>query len=199
MANFLLTYYGGGMPETKEEQARVMQAWTAWFGELGDALVDGGNPTSQSRAISPDGSVMDATSEPSGYSIIKADGLDAAVTAASRAALSSPAAQQSSSRRRSPRCSSSERRRGDLVDIGGSPLPDVARRPGGALRRRGLLPSAGHGPGRPARRLCLGRAASHGLRARPEPRASTTLGSSGPHAPMAPMRSSCCSTWSHAT
>ena len=33
----------------------------------------------QSRAISPDGSVMDATSAPTGYSIIQADDLDAAV------------------------------------------------------------------------------------------------------------------------
>ena len=82
MANYLLTYYGGGMPETAEENAQVMKAWTAWFGELGDALVDGGNPTSQSRAISPDGSVMDATMAPSGYSVIKADTLDAAVKAA---------------------------------------------------------------------------------------------------------------------
>jgi len=79
MANYLLTYYGGGMPETAEENAQVMKAWTAWFGELGDALVDGGNPTSQSRAISPDGSVMDATMAPSGYSVIKADFLDDAV------------------------------------------------------------------------------------------------------------------------
>jgi hypothetical protein len=82
MANYLFTYYGGGMPETPEETARVMAAWTSWFTELGDALVDGGNPTSQSRAISPDGSVMDATSAPTGYSIIKADSLDAAVVAA---------------------------------------------------------------------------------------------------------------------
>ena len=82
MANYLLTYFGGGMPETQEEQAQVMQAWTAWFGKLGDAVVDGGNPTSQSRAISPDGSVMDATMAPTGYSIIKADNLDAAIAAA---------------------------------------------------------------------------------------------------------------------
>ena len=82
MANFLLTYHGGGMPETPDEQAQVMQAWTTWFGQLGDGLVDGGNPTSQSRAISPDGSVMEATSAPTGYSIIKADSLDAAVMAA---------------------------------------------------------------------------------------------------------------------
>jgi hypothetical protein len=82
MANYLLTYYGGGMPDSPDETAQVMQAWTAWFTELGDALVDGGNPTSGSRAISPDGSVMDATMAPTGYSIIKADSLDAAVTAA---------------------------------------------------------------------------------------------------------------------
>ena len=81
MANYLLTYYGGGMPESPEEGAKVMQAWTAWFQKLGGSLVDGGNPTSQSRAISPDGSVMDATSAPSGYSVIRADSLDAAVEA----------------------------------------------------------------------------------------------------------------------
>lgn len=82
MANFLLTFHGGGMPETKEEQDQVTNAWTSWFGTLGGALVDGGNPISQARAISPDGSVMDATSAPSGYSILKADSLDAAVALA---------------------------------------------------------------------------------------------------------------------
>ena len=82
MANFLLTFHGGSMPETKEEQDQVMTAWTNWFGTLGDALVDGGNPISQAKAISPDGSLMDATSAPSGYSILKADSLDAAVALA---------------------------------------------------------------------------------------------------------------------
>lgn len=79
MANYLLTFHGGSMAETKEAQDQVMAAWTDWFGKLGDALVDGGNPISKAKAISPDGSVMDATSAPSGYSIIKADDLDAAV------------------------------------------------------------------------------------------------------------------------
>ena len=79
MANYLLTFHGGSMPETKEAQDQVMAAWTVWFGKLGDALVDGGNPVSRAKVISPDGSVMDATSAPSGYSIIKADDLDSAV------------------------------------------------------------------------------------------------------------------------
>ena len=79
MSTYLLTFHGGSMPESKEEQDQVMAAWTSWFGTLGDKLVDGGNPISGAKAISPDGSVMDATSAPSGYSILKADSLDQAV------------------------------------------------------------------------------------------------------------------------
>jgi hypothetical protein len=79
MSTYLLTFHGGSMPETKEAQDQVMAAWTSWFGTLGDKLVDGGNPISGAKAISPDGSVMDATSAPSGYTILKADSLDQAV------------------------------------------------------------------------------------------------------------------------
>ncbi len=82
MANYVLVYHGGSMPESPEEGAKVMQAWTAWFGKLGDALVDGGNPASKSRTIAANGSVSDDASGPSGYSIIKADSLDAAVALA---------------------------------------------------------------------------------------------------------------------
>lgn len=80
MANFLLTYHGeGGMPTSDAEREASLAAWTAWFTKLGAAVVDAGNPTSHAKAISPDGSVMDATSAPTGYSIIKADSIDAAV------------------------------------------------------------------------------------------------------------------------
>lgn len=79
MANYVLVYHGGAMPETPEEGAKVMVAWTAWFARLGDALVDGGNPASKTRRIGADGSVSDDASGPSGYSILKADSLDAAV------------------------------------------------------------------------------------------------------------------------
>jgi len=79
MANFVLLYHGGSMPETQEEGARVMQAWTAWFSQLGDAVVDGGNPASGSRTIAANGSVTTDAAGPTGYSIIKADSLDAAV------------------------------------------------------------------------------------------------------------------------
>jgi hypothetical protein len=70
------------MPETPEEGEKVMKAWTDWFGTLGDALVDGGNPASATKRIGTDGSVSDDPSGPSGYSILKADSLDAAVNLA---------------------------------------------------------------------------------------------------------------------
>jgi hypothetical protein len=82
MANYLLLYSGGSMPATPAEQQAVMQAWTAWFGQLGDAVVDGGNPTSaNAKTIASDGSVSDGGGGmmPSGYSILKADSMDAAV------------------------------------------------------------------------------------------------------------------------
>jgi hypothetical protein len=83
MANYLLVYHGGGMPEGEAENAKVMAAWDTWFHQLGEALVDGGNPASGTKVISSDGSVSDGgPTSPSGYSIIKADSHDAAVALA---------------------------------------------------------------------------------------------------------------------
>jgi hypothetical protein len=82
MANYLLVYHGGSMPETEVQQAAVMQAWTDWFAKLGDALVDGGNPATRAKRIAADGSVSDDPAGPSGYSILRADSLDAAVALA---------------------------------------------------------------------------------------------------------------------
>ena len=40
MPNYLLAYHGGGMPETDEARARVMDAWGVWYQKLGGAVVD---------------------------------------------------------------------------------------------------------------------------------------------------------------
>ena len=83
MANFLLVYTGGnGVPATDAERKKVMDAWGAWFGKLGPAVVDAGNPISaKAKSISSDGSVHDgAVGTPAGgYSILKADSLSGAV------------------------------------------------------------------------------------------------------------------------
>jgi hypothetical protein len=82
MANFVLLYSGGSMPETEAEQAAVMQAWGVWFGGLGNAVVDGGNPfTPVAKSIASNETVSDGPvgTMASGYSIIKAESLGAAV------------------------------------------------------------------------------------------------------------------------
>lgn len=83
MANFLLVYTGGGMPATEAERNKVMADWGAWFGKLGPAVVDPGNPIGpKAKSISRDGAVHDGpvgTPAASGYSILKADSLSKAV------------------------------------------------------------------------------------------------------------------------
>jgi len=83
MANFLLVYTGGnGVPATDAERKKVMDAWGAWFGKLGPAVVDAGNPISpKAKSISSDGSVHDGGvgTAPGGYSILKANSLNEAV------------------------------------------------------------------------------------------------------------------------
>jgi len=78
---YLLVYYGGSMPDTPAQQARVMKQWTTWFTKLGPAMVDPGNPFSGSvNKIDADGSVARGPvgKRASGYSIIEAPSLDKA-------------------------------------------------------------------------------------------------------------------------
>ncbi len=84
MTNYLLLYSGGSMPASEAEQKAVLKDWETWFGKVGSNLVDGGNPfTPMARAIASDGKVSNGVSSmASGYSIIKADSLDAAVSMA---------------------------------------------------------------------------------------------------------------------
>ena len=77
MGKYVLAYKGGGIPETEEEGKRVMDAWTAWFGGLGDSVVDMGNPFGASGAVGGGG-----TSGLTGYSIVNADSLDDALAKA---------------------------------------------------------------------------------------------------------------------
>jgi hypothetical protein len=85
MAKYLLVYHGtGGMPEGEAAQAAAMAAWGTWFQNLGPALADGGNPVGQTKTIASDGSVSDGggANAATGYSLITADSLDAAVALA---------------------------------------------------------------------------------------------------------------------
>lgn len=84
MANYLLAYHGGGMAATEEDRKKSMAAWGAWFGRLGAAVVDAGNPSARAKTIAKSGAVSDGggANPVTGYSVVKADNLDAAVALA---------------------------------------------------------------------------------------------------------------------
>jgi hypothetical protein len=78
MANYVLAYTGGGMAETESEREAAMAAWGQWFGTLGAAIVDAGNPFGPSTGVSSSGADGAAKTGLTGYSILTADSLDAA-------------------------------------------------------------------------------------------------------------------------
>ena len=82
MANYLLAYTGGGMAQTDAEREAAMAAWGAWFGKLGPAVVQPGNPVGASVSVSASGSNGAAGSGLTGFSVIQADSLDAAAALA---------------------------------------------------------------------------------------------------------------------
>ncbi len=83
MSKYVLVYSGGGVPETPEDQEKAMTEWMNWFGTLGPAVVDAGNPFGPAATISSDGSVVPSgTNRLTGYSIIEADSLSAATDSA---------------------------------------------------------------------------------------------------------------------
>jgi hypothetical protein len=81
MAKYLLVFHGGGMPETVEEQERVMAAWTDWYGTLGASVADPGNPIGRAMTIATDGSLSEGggANPASGYAVIEAESIDDAV------------------------------------------------------------------------------------------------------------------------
>lgn len=82
MANYVLVFTGGGMPESEEEQASVLAAWGAWYTELGEAVADPGNPFNPTpMSIASDGTVSDGPigTMASGYTILEADSMESAV------------------------------------------------------------------------------------------------------------------------
>ena len=84
MAKYLFVYHGGKNPGTEAEVAEVLDAWGNWFGTMGAAVIDGGNPVGMSTTINGDGSVTSngGLNPASGYSLIEAGDLDDAIAKA---------------------------------------------------------------------------------------------------------------------
>jgi hypothetical protein len=82
MAKFILLYKGPATPMediTPEVSEQIMQAWGAWMGKVGDALVDGGAPFAGRTAFAGDGSAA-SVSDLNGYTVVEAADIDTAKT-----------------------------------------------------------------------------------------------------------------------
>ena len=78
MAKYLFVYHGGSAPRSADDKKKVMDAWGAWFGAMGPAVIDGGNPVGPSSTVKPDGSLASGggANPASGYSLIEAKSLE---------------------------------------------------------------------------------------------------------------------------
>ncbi len=81
MANYVFAYSGGNGVATDETERNAQYArWGQWFGELGQAVVDGGAAMGSAKTVGPGSAVSDGGSRAlTGYSIVSAESLDAAV------------------------------------------------------------------------------------------------------------------------
>jgi hypothetical protein len=68
------------MAPTPEEQEAAMAEWGAWFGALGPAVAEPGNPFGESKTVSSDGSISEGggADAVTGYSVLTAASVAAA-------------------------------------------------------------------------------------------------------------------------
>jgi len=80
MPNFMIAYYGGNKPGSKEEGMAQMEKWKGWIEGLGETVINPGTPLPVSRVVTSN-SVKDDNDPNSmnGFAVIKAESIDAAV------------------------------------------------------------------------------------------------------------------------
>jgi hypothetical protein len=85
MNNYVFTYYGEPKFKSQEEGAKYMEKWGAWTGSLGKAWVNPGVPLKRAKTVSSDGvSDNNSSNRLTGYSVVQADSMDAALEIAKR-------------------------------------------------------------------------------------------------------------------
>ena len=80
MPNFMIAYYGGNQPSSKEEGMAQMGRWKAWVEGLGETIVNPGTPLPVSKLVTS--SSVDADNDPNsmkGFAVVKAASMDAAI------------------------------------------------------------------------------------------------------------------------
>jgi hypothetical protein len=83
MKKFVFVYLGGNPPASEEDANNHYSKYMGWLSSLGDAVVVPTIPLKDTKTVGPDGSVREGGgSAMSGFSIIQADSMDAALSIA---------------------------------------------------------------------------------------------------------------------
>ena len=83
MAQYIIAYLGGNQPSSPEEGKQHFAKYKQWLSSLGEAAVSPANPLKDTHTIHSDGSVASGgLTTMSGYTIIDADTIEAALTMA---------------------------------------------------------------------------------------------------------------------
>ena len=84
MPQYVMVYLGGNQPQTPEEGKVHFAKYKEWLTSLGDAAVSPANPLKNTHTVNPDGSATQGgTTTMSGYTIIDAASMEAALSIAS--------------------------------------------------------------------------------------------------------------------
>lgn len=84
MPKFVFAYHGGPHSMSPEEGRAHMESWMTWMAGLGSAMVDRGLAVGSSTAVRRDGVTVNCADPISGYSVIDAGDLAAAIAIAQR-------------------------------------------------------------------------------------------------------------------
>ena len=81
MPKFALAYFGEPNFQSREEGAEYQKKWMAWAGQLGAALVDPATPLKKPHMVLNGGDAQEhsGTNRLSGFSMVEADTLEAAI------------------------------------------------------------------------------------------------------------------------
>ena len=80
MAQYMITYLGGDPPSSPEEGKQHMSKYREWLSSLGDSAVSPANPLKDTSTVNSDGTITTgSTTSMSGFTIIEADSMEAAL------------------------------------------------------------------------------------------------------------------------
>ena len=83
MTEYVITYFGGNPPASAEEGAQNMQEYRQWMNSLGESAVSPANPLKNTQTIASNGVCnKGSATQMSGFTIIKADTMDDAMSIA---------------------------------------------------------------------------------------------------------------------